>query len=210
VDRKKCFVRPLVCIVGTVCLVLVLCYLFRSSLLTGLAHAWVVDEPLTKADAIVVLGGRPDLRPFEAAQLFHQGLATQILYMDVKLDPAAELHITQSEREVTHKVLLSQGVPETAMTAIGDGVTSTFDESVAVRAWAETNHAKSLIIPTDLSHTRRVRWLFRRQLNGIGTKVELHAITPKEYSITNWWRREQGLIAFQNEVIKSVYYQIKY
>jgi hypothetical protein len=26
----------------------------------------------------------------------------------------------------------------------------------------------------------------------------------------HWWQREEGLIAFQNEVVKSIYYHFKY
>jgi hypothetical protein len=57
-------------------------YVFRASLLTGLAEAWVVNEPATKADAIVILGGGLENRPFAAARLFHDGVAPRILYMN--------------------------------------------------------------------------------------------------------------------------------
>src|ERR1039458_2085853 len=61
----------------------VLCFAFRSPLLTGLANAWIVNEPLERADAIVVLGGGLEIRPFEAARLYHEGLAPKVLLMDV-------------------------------------------------------------------------------------------------------------------------------
>src|SRR5262245_1055099 len=51
--------RRLVWLLGTALLLAVSAYSLRAPLLTGLATAWVVDEPVTKADAIVVLGGRP-------------------------------------------------------------------------------------------------------------------------------------------------------
>jgi hypothetical protein len=72
------------------------------------------------------------------------------------------------------------------------------------------NQAKSVLIPTDLFHTRRVRWLFRKQLNGTGAQVHVHAITPKEYAASNWWRHEEGLIAFDTETLKYLYYRLKY
>ena len=62
-------------------------YLFRAPLLTGLAGAWVVNDPVTKADAIVLLGGGLENRPFAAAKLFHDGVAPQIIYMDVQAQP---------------------------------------------------------------------------------------------------------------------------
>ena len=87
---------------------------------------------------------------------------------------------------------------------------STYDEARAVRAWLATNSAKSILIATDLSHTRRARWIFQKELEGTGVQVRVHAIQPKEYGLTNWWQHEEGLIAFQNEFIKSLYYHLKY
>jgi uncharacterized SAM-binding protein YcdF (DUF218 family) len=192
------------------CVLVLVSYIFRVPLLTGLAEAWVVNEPVTKADAIVVLGGGLENRPFAAAKLFHDGVAPQILYMDVRSSPAEELGVTLSEKEETRRILLSNGVPETAMTLIGTNVASTYDESRAVRAWLEKSGAKSIIIPTDLFHTRRARWVFRKELRG--TKAEIHvvAIQPLRYKITDWWRHEEGVISFQNEIIKFLYYRLKY
>jgi uncharacterized SAM-binding protein YcdF (DUF218 family) len=186
------------------------CFVFRAPLLTAAATAWVVDEPVTKADAIVVLGGGLENRPFAAAKLFHDGLAPKILFMDVKLSPTTELGITLPEAELTRRVLLSNNVPETAIEAIGNGVTSTYDESRAVRAWVEKTGAKSIIISTDPFHTRRARWLFRKELKGTGARICLVAAARREYQASNWWQHEQGLIDFQNEFLKSVYYHCKY
>jgi uncharacterized SAM-binding protein YcdF (DUF218 family) len=125
--------RFLAWFLAVACALLLACYVFRAPLLTGLAEAWVVDEPGAHADAIVVLGGKPELRPVEAARLYHSGAALRILYMDVKVGPAVEQGLMLSEREFTRRVLLNKGVPETAITAVGARVASTYDESLAVR-----------------------------------------------------------------------------
>ena len=187
------------------------CYVFRAPLLTGAARAWVVNDPVTNADAIVVLGGKPELRPYEAARLYQAGIAPRILYMNVKLNPAMEQGLMPSEKEITRRVLVSNHVPEAAMTAVGDAVATTYDESRAVRAWLSTNNSvKSILITTDLSHTRRARWIFRKELQGTAVQVHVHAITPTEYNLSNWWKHEEGVIAFQNEILKSFYYHLKY
>lgn len=193
-----------------VCALLACAWWLRAPLLSGFASDWVVDEPLAKADAIVIPGGRPDLRAVEAARLYQQGLAPRILYMDVRLSPSSELGIIPSEREQTRRLLLSNNVPESAMTAIGHAVVNTYDESMAVRDWMASSGLHSVIITTDLSHTRRVRWLFKKELKGMSAEIRVHAIQPKEYSVTNWWQHEEGLIAFQNEFLKDIYYHLKY
>jgi uncharacterized SAM-binding protein YcdF (DUF218 family) len=206
-------IRRLAWAVASFCAVLLVCYVFRAPLLTGMARAWVVNDPATNADAIVVLGGKPELRPFEAARLYHAGAAPRILYMDVKHSPALEQSGMLSEREFTRRVLLSNGVPETAMVAVGNGVANTYDESQAVRAWLATNtSAKSVLITTDLSHSRRARWIFRKELDGTGVQVQVHvhAIDPLEYTTSDWWKHEEGLIAFENEFLKDIYYHLKY
>jgi len=185
-------------------------YHYRTSVLIGLAKLWIVDEHLAKADAIVVLGGGLENRPFAAARLFHDGFAPKILYMDVRLTATAELGIDLSEREATHRVLLSNNVPEEALVAIGKSVASTYDESQAVKDWIKQHNAKSVIIPTDLFHTRRARWLFRRELALVGAVPVIQALETRQYQLTNWWQTELGLIAFQNEIIKLFYYHLKY
>ena len=49
------------------CVLLLVGYVFRAPLLTGLADAWVVNDPATNADAIVIPGGGLENRPFAVA-----------------------------------------------------------------------------------------------------------------------------------------------
>ena len=86
-------------------------YVFRAPLLTGLARAWVVNQPVARADAIVVLGGGVENRPFAAARLFHDGVAPLILFMNVKSSAVQELGIVPSEAEQTRRILLSNNMP---------------------------------------------------------------------------------------------------
>lgn len=204
------WLRRLAWLLAFGCGLLLMACVFRAPLLTGLAEVWVVNDPVTKADAIVILGGGLENRPFAAAKLFHDGVAPQILYMNVRLSPAEELGITSPEKEQTHRILLSNNVPETAMTVIGTNVASTYDESRAVRAWIEKTGTKSIVIPTDPFHTRRVRWIFIRELRDTKTQIHVVAIKPLRYGIEDWWQHEEGVIAFQNEWAKLPYYWLKY
>jgi uncharacterized SAM-binding protein YcdF (DUF218 family) len=185
-------------------------FLFRAPLLTGLARAWMVHEPAAEADAILILGGGLENRPFAAAQLYRAGIAPRILYLNVQPGPVEELGLALSEAEQTRRILLKQGVPETALTPIGDGVASTYDEARALREWLGSNDAKRIIIPTDVFHTRRVRWIFNKYGGRADVSLHVVAIDPVRYNATNWWQREEGVIALQNEWLKTVYYRLKY
>lgn len=185
-------------------------------ILRGLAEWWVVSDPLDRADAIVVLSGRLDVRPFAAAALYQRWMAPQVLFSRAAPGPIDALRLRllpqQKERPVRYLVSLlgRLGVPDEAMVEFGQGVSSTYDEARALIDWARSSGAKSLIIPTDKFTTRRIRWIFQRQLGPMGVRVMVQAVEPPEYKVDEWWRSTNGLIEFQNEVIKYVYYRFKY
>jgi len=205
--RRLTWAISLLCLGGASILVLRLCW---APLLCGIARAWVVDEPAMKADAIVVLGGGLAQRPFTAARLYHEEVAPRILYMDTKPNPVVALGLALPEKELTRRILLANNVPQSAMESIGNGVANTYDESCAVRAWANRTGAKSIVIVTDLFHTRRARWIFRRELKGGKVDIHVRAAPLPNYGTTNWWKDEEGLVAFETEVVKSGYYWLKY
>lgn len=195
---------------GLCLLLLILCFVFRAPVLTGLARLWIVNDPPAKADAILVLGGGLEYRPFVAASFYTNGLAPKILMAQPKLSPTAEMGLTVPEYQIAHNVLLRLGVPANAIEMIGTNVSSTREEALAVRQWADQNRARSVLIPTDLFHTRRVRRMFHRALRGSTTEVRIVAVELPRYNASNWWQHEEGLITFENEVIKSLYYWLKY
>jgi uncharacterized SAM-binding protein YcdF (DUF218 family) len=192
------------------CALLLVCYVFRAPLLTGVANVWIVNDVPKKADALVVLGGGVQYRPFAAARLYKKGFAAKVLIMDVKLGATDNIGLTQPQKDLTRGVLLKQGVPEHAIEAVGRAVSNTSEESLAVRDWAMQHAAKSLIIVTENFHTRRARWIFRKRFKGTGADIQVVAIEPAEYLAQTWWHSEEGMLAFQNEIIKSLYYHLKY
>jgi hypothetical protein len=84
------------------------------------------------------------------------------------------------------------------------------DEAVALRDWAERNAASAFIIPSEIFSARRVRWIFCREFLGTAVSIEVPSIEPPHYTPSNWWKTERGLVAFQNEVLKYIYYRLKY
>jgi len=191
-------------------------WMARAPILRGLAEWWVVSDPLDRADAIVILTGRLDVRPFAAAALYQRGMAPQVLFSRAAPGPIDALRLRllpqQTERPVRYLVsLLSRlGVPDEAMVELGQDVSSTYDEARALGDWARSSGARSLIIPTDEFTTRRIRWIFQRQLGPMGVRVMVQPVEPPEYKVDEWWRSTNGLLEFQNEVIKYVYYRFKY
>ncbi len=193
--------------------VLALCALawtFRGQLLRGVANAWIVHDPLSKADAIVVLGGGMQTRPFEAARLYREGYAPRVLVASPESRPTDKIGLTVADTEVTKRILSRQGVPDSAVAEFGDEVSSTHEEALALGTWIRKTGAKKIIIVSDPFHTRRVRWLFNKELQPAGTEILTAAAPSLKYDVSNWWQTEQGLIEFQNELIKYAYYRVNY
>src|SRR5262249_26439494 len=191
-------------------LAIAIAWMARAAILRGVAELWVVSDPLDRADAIVVLAGRIDVRPFAAADLYGRGFAPRVLISNLPPDPLKTMHLWPGQTELTRQLLLKLGVAAEAIVEFGDGVTSTYEEARALLDWTRSSGAKSVIIPTDLFPTRRVRWTFQHEVASTGVRVIVHAIQPRAYGLDDWWRDERGLIDFQNEVIKSIYYRLSH
>jgi uncharacterized SAM-binding protein YcdF (DUF218 family) len=182
----------------------------HAPLLRQLASWWVVSDPLVHADAIVVLGGSLEVRPFAAAALYKRGFANKILISNVPLGRAERLGFIPSHAELNRDILVKLGVPSSAIALFGENNSSTFEEAVALRAWAAQSRVKSVIVPTDMFDTRRTRWIFDRELKPAGISVIVHAFPPPGYGTNDWWRNRYGLIDFDNEVLKYLYYRLAY
>jgi len=182
----------------------------RAILLREVAELWIVSDPVDQADAVVVLGGGLGFRPFAAAKYYKQGLAKRILVSNVRPDRAEMLGVLPSHTALNRDVLIKLGVPETAIETFGSELSNTFQEAAALREWTMRTHAHSVIVPTQAFSSRRVRWMIERELTGTGTRVRVIALDDTEYGLSDWWMDDKAIIGFQNEVIKYVYYRLKY
>jgi uncharacterized SAM-binding protein YcdF (DUF218 family) len=185
-------------------------WLAREPLLRGAADLWIVSDEVTQADAVAVLGGQIEVRPFAAADLYHRGLVKKVLVSNNQESRATVIGAVQGHTEANRRVLLKLGVPENAIETFGQANESTREEAVALRGWVERNGAKSIIIPTEVFAGRRVRWVFNREFAGRGIRVQVLSLEPPDYTRREWWKTDVGLITFQNEVIKYIYYRLRY
>jgi uncharacterized SAM-binding protein YcdF (DUF218 family) len=180
----------------------------RDPLLQDMAELWITSDSVTHADAVVVLGGGLDVRPFAAAELYKRGLINKVLISQVADDPVVSIGVVPNHTEANRQVLQKLGVPADAIETFGTANVSTSEEAFALSAWAKRNNASSFIIPTEIFSARRVQFIFRRELP---TKtIEVMSLEPRLYTKDDWWKTDTGLIAFQNEIIKYLYYRLKY
>jgi uncharacterized SAM-binding protein YcdF (DUF218 family) len=187
----------------------VVAWVARERLLRSAADLWIVSDQLAPADAVAVLGGGLETRPFVAADYYRRGLVKKVLVSNVAASRAEQLGVLMSHVAVNRQVLLKLGVPESDIETFGADLSNTRDEALALRDWAERTGSRSIIVPTEIFSSRRVRWTLRRVL-GNAVTVRVAALDPANYRRDDWWREVEGLVGFQNEVVKYLYYRVKY
>jgi uncharacterized SAM-binding protein YcdF (DUF218 family) len=181
----------------------------RNWLLLSTADLWIVSDPIAPAEAVAVFGGGLADRPFAAAEYYRQGLVKKILVSNERQSPAEKLDMVMSHVAVTEAILVKLGVPASAIETFGQDLGNTQQEALALQSWAERNNARSIIVPTEIFSARRVRWMLHRAFGG-GFVIRVVALDTPQFHRDDWWRSEQGIIAFQNEILKYIFYRLSY
>jgi uncharacterized SAM-binding protein YcdF (DUF218 family) len=159
-------------------------------ILLGVGRWLVVEDPLEKAQAIVVLSGRMPLRALEAAKLYRQGYAPKV-WVTHSSEPGATLEAMQiayvGEDFYNLRVLMYEGVPADTIRVLPPPILNTADEIAAVSAALEEEKGGTVIIVTSKVHTRRVRILWHRLAAGRG-QVIVRGASDDPFQPRRWWR----------------------
>jgi uncharacterized SAM-binding protein YcdF (DUF218 family) len=187
-------------------------YACRAQLLTWLARNLIVEDPLQPADLIVVLNGEIETRPFYAADLARRGLAPRVVIARVEDSPAVQIGYWPNETDVAVRIMHDLGLPAERITVltVPGGVTSTYDEACALRRYVEEHPVERVLLVTSAFHTRRSRWILRRELTGTPVALRVSAAPHWRFDASNWWQSERGLIMLATEYIKFAYYLVRY
>lgn len=152
----------------------------------------VVEDPLQKADAIVVLGGTMYERPLEAVDLYKAGYAPRV-YLSRELPDWGEAALQKRGITVPRvvdiqvQVLVTLGVPATAISVI-DPANSTKEEAEHLRDLVRAEHFSRLIIVTSKQHTRRTRLIMNRKVAPAGAEIIVHSSRYDPSDTDHWWR----------------------
>ncbi|HTQ61797.1 MAG TPA: YdcF family protein [Candidatus Solibacter sp.] len=177
--------------IGWIVLLVVAAAILGSAvLLLGIGRWLVQQDPLEKAQAIVVLSGRMPLRAMEAARLYREGYAPKI-WLTYSVEPGASLNSLGvnyvAENIYNVRVLTHEGVPENAIQLLQPSIVNTADEIVDISAEMTAQNDRTVIIVTSKVHTRRVRILWNKLGTSRGRAI-IRAASDDPFEPGRWWR----------------------
>ena len=177
--------------------------------LAGFRHAgrWLtVDDPLSKADVILVLSGGLPYRAEEGGKVFGMGYAPE-LWLSRPDSPVSRMERLGvrfvGEEEYNREILIHESVPATAIHILPDYVINTEQEvEEAAREMRRTGKTR-IIIVTSPQHTRRVKALWKT-LAGDNLTMMIHAAHDDPFDADHWWRNTRDILSVVRETLGLV------
>lgn len=169
-------------------------YMLRGPLLRLAGETWVLDDPLQKADAIIVLGDDYYAdRSTRAAQLYRQDMAPIVVASGQQVRPGASLS------DLMGHDLFERGVPKDKIVRFPQSAESTIGQAQALEKFTEVKKWRSVILVTSNYDARRARYIFRR----VFPKRIAIAVTgaeDAEFDAAHWYEKRNSIKKFILEV----------
>jgi uncharacterized SAM-binding protein YcdF (DUF218 family) len=177
--------------------------LFALVIFFGVGRWLVVEDPLAKARAIVVLSGSMPLRAVEAAKLYREGYAPEI-WLTHSAEPGETLEKMgipfAGEDHYNQLILTHEGVPPGAIHVLEPPIVNTADEIKVAAAVLARGNSETVIFVTTKAHTRRVRLLWRRLAPGRGRAI-VRAASGDSFDPRHWWRTTSDSLDVVRELL---------
>lgn len=184
--------------------VIVACYFMLPIGLNVAARQLVLNDPLTRADVIVALGGDKRCeREKRAAELYLQGWASKVTVSGVQY--AWGVHTG----DVGKRYVISLGVAEDDVLVIRD-IWNTRTEADQLAKIMRERGWRTAIIVTSAFHSRRALYTIERAAPDLDFNSSPVAAVSPEWVPDNWWKRRgdayvttRELISWTNTLLKG-------
>jgi uncharacterized SAM-binding protein YcdF (DUF218 family) len=190
-----------------------ICWVFLAPYL---AERLIIEKPLERADAIMVLGGSAVYleRTQKAAEIYKQGVAPKILLTDdgERAGWSKKEQTNLPYVELARRSLVTQGVPEDAIRILPGEVTGTDWEARRLAEEIDRDGLHSVLLVTSAYHSRRALWTFEKFLaeKGVGIGIEHSPTGEQTPSPGSWWLSPRGWNMVGGEYVKSAVYWAYY
>lgn len=170
-------------------------YFVRHPIFRFAAESWVMEDPLEKADVLMVLSDDNFYadRATRAAELFREGKAPWVVASGRRLRPSAGI------AELMEHDLVERGVPKDRILRFAQDGDSSREEAEALAKLAKTKKWRKTIIVTSNYHTRRVRYVFRRVFPQ-DIEIRVAGARDGDFDPENWWEKRKSIKLFMREI----------
>jgi len=170
-----------------------------------IGRALVVEDPVAKADAIVVVAGGTPSREDAAAALFREGLASNVVLSNPFTPDRVRDLITMGVRRFDYQgearvVLEHRGVPAEAIVALPQSVKTTEAELKVVGELARSRGWRRVILVTSPQHSRRVKLAWSRQAPADIQSI-VRVAQDDDFLDGDWWRQRRAAEAVLHEYL---------
>ena len=170
-----------------------------------IGRALVVEDPVAKADAIVVVAGGTPSREEAAARLFREGLAPDVVLSNQFTPDRVRQLITMGARRFDYQgesrvVLEQRGVPAQAIVALSQPVKTTEAELKVVGEAARSRGWRRVILVTSPQHSRRVKLVWSRQAPADIESI-VRVAQDDDFLDGDWWRKRREAEAILHEYL---------
>jgi uncharacterized SAM-binding protein YcdF (DUF218 family) len=173
----------------------------------------VVQQPLERADAIVVLAGSRVERWLGAVDLYRAGWAPRIVLSRGRME-SAERHLLQmgihfpADADLASQAMVQMKVPAAAILMLQEDLDNTAQEAAATRRLATASAWTRIIVVTSKYHSRRTAYAFAREFRGTPIRVSVQP-TAYDRSVPNrWWSTRGDFRYVTSEFQKLLAYQL--
>ena len=181
-----------------------------------LATRLIVERPLEKVDAIMVLSGSYVYkeRTRKAAELYNRGVAPRIFITNdgERGGWMNDEHTNLTFLELERRELTAAGVPADAITVLPDLVAGTDEEAKELARNLDAYSIRSVVVVTSVYHSRRALWTFDRILadKDVTIGMENAGMSDRTPNPNYWWLKPRGWQMVAGEYVKFVVYYAYY
>lgn len=174
-------------------------YLVRHPIFRFAAETWIIEDPLDKADALIVLSDDNFYadRATRASELFREGKAPVIVASGRRLRPNAGI------AELMEHDLVERGVPKDKILRFTHDADNTREEAEALVKLAKTRKWHKTIVVTSNYHTRRTRYIFHRVFPQ-DIEVRVASARDGDFDPQQWWVKRKSTKELMQEFVGMV------
>lgn len=159
----------------------------------SLGHILHHEDPLERADAIVILGGSWLVRTAEGGDLYGEGRAPLVVLSRELPDRGEDALRARGiavpgVTDVQVGALVAMGVPRPAIEIL-EPQEATATEAARIAELAAARGWRTIIVVTDKLHTARARLVMTRHLAASQTRVVMRSSRYDAADVDRWWQR---------------------